>query len=76
MLDEELDDTTLARLGTSREQLSESLFATLTAQGKEEQDLPGFLAVPDAIGGAPDRCSRCTHSEHHGDGGPGVTDRT
>lgn len=37
MLDEELDDNALARLGTSREQLAESLFALLSTQGKEAQ---------------------------------------
>jgi serine/threonine protein kinase len=37
MLDEELNEHALVRLGTSREQLSESLFASLAAQGKDEQ---------------------------------------
>jgi serine/threonine protein kinase len=37
MLDEELNDSALVRLGASREQLTESLFASLAAQGKDEQ---------------------------------------
>jgi len=37
MLDEELNDNALARLGTSREQLSERLFASLATPGKDEQ---------------------------------------
>jgi serine/threonine protein kinase len=37
MLDEDLTSEELARLGTSREELTESLFASLVAQGKDEQ---------------------------------------
>lgn len=37
MLDEDLDDATLAQLGTSAEELSESLFAALVAQGITKQ---------------------------------------
>ncbi len=37
MLDEELSDAELTRLGTTREELTESLFATLVTQGKEEE---------------------------------------
>lgn len=37
MLDEELSERELANLGTSREELGESLFATLVAQGKDER---------------------------------------
>ncbi|OLE34547.1 MAG: hypothetical protein AUG45_04185 [Ktedonobacter sp. 13_1_20CM_3_54_15] len=36
MLDEDLTTAPLARLGTTREELAESLFATLVAQGKDE----------------------------------------
>jgi serine/threonine-protein kinase len=36
MLDEELSERELVHLGTSREELGESLFASLLAQGKEE----------------------------------------
>jgi serine/threonine protein kinase len=37
MLDEELNESALVQLGTSREQLTESLFASLVTQGKDEQ---------------------------------------
>lgn len=37
MLDEELSERELVNLGTSREELGESLFATLVAQGKDER---------------------------------------
>lgn len=40
MLDEDLSNQALASLGTTREELAESLFATLVTQGKDEQ-LPG-----------------------------------